>query len=183
MEPGAKGGNYQTRLDKDGKLKISLGILAPTSTLTQSKSSDDFMNVQDQELWVGPDFDPSSTNRPQNEFCGFANLVADQTPIIGTDFVTHFNPGNGYKFYENGKVTGKKDGWYNRSLTEVLPTWRWIVEAEDGGSEVTPKIDYDDAYWGGASMKISGDLTAEKANHIKLYSTQLRKCLGDCETS
>ena len=173
MEPGAKGGNYQTRLDKDGKLKISLGILAPTSTLTQSKSSDDFMNVQDQELWVGPDFDPSSTNRPQNEFCGFANLVADQTPIIGTDFVTHFNPGNGYKFYENGKVTGKKDGWYNRSLTEVLPTWRWIVEAEDGGSEVTPKIDYDDAYWGGASMKISGDLTAEKANHIKLYSTQL----------
>ena len=41
MEPGAKGGNYQARLDKDGKLKISLGILAPTSTLTQSKSSDD----------------------------------------------------------------------------------------------------------------------------------------------
>ena len=173
MEDGAKGGDYHARLDEDGKLKISLGILAPTSTLTQSKNSDDFMNVQDQELWVGPDFDPSSTNRPTDEFCGFANLVADQTPIIGTDFVTHFNPGNGYKFYENGKVTGKKDGWYNRSLTEVLPTWRWIVEAEDGGSEVTPKIDYEDAYWGGASMKISGELTAEKANHIKLYSTQL----------
>ena len=60
MESGAKGGDYQARLDKDGKLKISLGILAPTSTLTQSKNSDDFMNVQDQELWVGPDLDPSS---------------------------------------------------------------------------------------------------------------------------
>ena len=173
MESGAKGGDYQARLDKDGKLKISLGILAPTSTLTQSKNSDDFMNVQDQELWVGPDLDPSSTNRPEDEFCGFANLVADQTPIIGTDFVTHFNPGNGYKFYENGKVTGKKDGWYNRSLTEVLPTWRWIVEAESGALKVQPKIDYEDAYWGGASMKLSGALTAGKPNHIKLYSTQL----------
>ena len=173
MEDGAKGGDYQARLDEDGKLKISLGILAPTSTLTQSKNSDDFMNVQDQELWVGPDLDPSSTNRPEDEFCGFANLVADQTPIIGTDFVTHFNPGNGYKFYEKGKVTGKEDGWHNRSLTEVLPTWRWIVDAEEGASKVTPKIDYEDAYWGGASMKISGDLTAGKPNHIKLYSTQL----------
>ena len=173
MEDGAKGGDYQARLDEDGKLKISLGILAPTSTLTQSKNSDDFMNVQDQELWVGPDLDPSSTNRPEDEFCGFANLVADQTPIIGTDFVTHFNPGNGYKFYENGKVTGKEDGWHNRSLTEVLPTWRWIVDAEEGASKVAPKIDYEDAYWGGASMKISGDLTAGKPNHIKLYSTQL----------
>lgn len=173
MQDGAKGGDYHTRLDKDGKLKISLGILAPTSTLTQSKNSDDFMNVQDQKLWVGPDFDPSSTNRPDDEFCGFANLVADQTPVLGTDFVTHFNPGNGYKFYENGAVTGMESGWHNRSLTEVLPTWRWIVDAEDGAKKVEPKIDYEDAYWGGASMKISGGLSAGKANHIKLYSTQL----------
>ena len=56
MEDGAKGGDYQARLDEDGKLKISLGILAPTSTLTQSKNSDDFMNVQDQELWVRTGF-------------------------------------------------------------------------------------------------------------------------------
>ena len=79
MEDGAKGGDYQARLDEDGKLKISLGILAPTSTLTQSKNSDDFMNVQDQELWVGPDLDPSSTNRPEDEFCGFANLSRPDT--------------------------------------------------------------------------------------------------------
>ena len=72
------------------------------------------MNVQDQKLWVGPDFDPSSTNRPDDEFCGFANLVADQTPVLGTDFVTHFNPGNGYKIYENGAVIGMESGWHNR---------------------------------------------------------------------
>ncbi len=168
---GTKGGDYHARLDENGMLKISLGILAPTVTLTQSKNSDDFMNVQDQKLWVGPTFDPSSTYRPQNEFCGFANMVADRTPVIGTDFVTNFTTGNGYKFYENGKETGKKDGWYNRSLTDVLPTWRWIIESE--GEKLSAKIDFDDAWWGGTSMKVYGDMDANKANHVKLYSSQL----------
>ncbi len=44
--------------------------------------------------------------------------------------MTNFTTGNGYKFYEDGQVVGKEDGWYNRSLTEVLPTWRWIIESE-----------------------------------------------------
>ena len=168
---GTKGGDYHARLDKNGMLKISLGILAPTVTLTQSKNSDDFMNVQDQKLWVGPTFDPSSTYRPQSEFCGFASMVADKTPVIGTDFVTNFTTGNGYKFYENGKETGKKDGWYNRSLTDVLPTWRWIIESE--GEKLSAKIDFDDAWWGGTSMKVYGNMDANKANHVKLYSSQL----------
>ena len=168
---GTKGGNYQARLDENGILKISLGILAPTVTLTQAKNSDDFINVQDQKLWVGPTFDPSSTYRPQSEFCGFASMVADKTPVIGTDFVTNFTTGNGYKFYENGVVTGKEDGWYNRSLTDVLPTWRWIIESE--GQKLSAKIDFDDAWWGGTSMKVYGNMDAEKSNHIKLYSAQL----------
>ena len=168
---GTKGGNYQARLDENGILKISLGILAPTVTLTQAKNSDDFINVQDQKLWVGPTFDPSSTYRPQSEFCGFASMVADKTPVIGTDFVTNFTTGNGYKFYENGVVTGKEDGWYNRSLTDVLPTWRWIIESE--GQKLSAKIDFDDAWWGGTSMKVYGSMDAEKSNHIKLYSAQL----------
>ena len=169
--PGTKGGNYQTRLDATGKLKCSLGILAPTCTLTQATSSDDYMNVQDQKLWVGPTFDPSSTYRPANEFCGFANLVADRTPIIGTDFVTTFTTGNGYKFYEDGVVTGKESGWHNRSLTDVLPTWRWIIDSE--GQKLSAKIDYDDAWYAGTSMKVYGSIDAGKSNHVKLYSAQL----------
>ena len=168
---GTKGGDYHARLDENRILKISLGILAPTVTLTQAKDSDDFINVQDQKLWVGPTFDPSSTYRPQSEFCGFASMVADKTPVIGTDFVTNFTTGNGYKFYENGEVTGKEDGWYNRSLTDVLPTWRWIIESE--GQKLSAKIDFDDAWWGGTSMKVYGSMDAEKSNHIKLYSAQL----------
>lgn len=168
---GVKGGNYQARLDENGILKCSLGILAPTCTLTQATSSEDFLNNQDQKLWVGPTYDPSSTYRPTNEFCGFASLVADQTPVIGTDFVTNFTAGNGYRFYENGEVVGKEDGWYNRSLTDVLPTWRWIIESE--GQKLDAVIDYADAWYAGTSMKLSGSMDAGKSNHVKLYSAQL----------
>lgn len=72
-------------------------------------------------------------------------MVADKTPILGTNFVTHFTTGNGYKFYEEGNVT-KDEEWHNRSLTDVMPTWRWIVESE--GSKLSPEIDYEDAYRG-----------------------------------
>ncbi len=171
MAGNAKGGRYQTRLDANGLLKCSLGILAPTTSLTSSKDSDDFINVQDQKLWVGPSLDPSSTNRPEYEFCGFASLVADRTPIIGTDFATTFTTGNGYRFYENGAVVGKENGWYNRSLTDVLPTWRWIIDSE--GQKLSAKIDFDDAWYAGTSLKLSGAMDAGKANHVKLYSCQL----------
>ena len=171
MSGNAKGGRYQTRLDENGILKCSLGILAPTSSLTSATSSDDFINIWDQKLWVSPDLDPSSTYRPTSEFCGFSHLVADRTPVIGTDFVTNFTTGNGYKFYEDGQVVGKEDGWYNRSLTEVLPTWRWIIESE--GQKLNAKIDFDDAWQAGTSMKLYGNLDAGKSNHVKLYSAQL----------
>ena len=171
MSENAKGGRYQTRLDENGMLKCSLGILAPTSSLTSATSSDDFINVWDQKLWVSPDLDPSSTYRPDSEFCGFSHLVADRTPVIGTDFVTNFTTGNGYKFYEDGQVVGKEDGWYNRSLTDVLPTWRWIIDSE--GQKLNAKIDFDDAWQAGTSMKLYGAMDAGKSNHVKLYSSQL----------
>lgn len=172
MKSNAKGGRYQARLGADGILTCSLGILAPTTSLTTSKSSDEFINEQDQFLWVSPDCDPSSTYRPEYEFCGFSHLVADRTPVIGTDFVTTFTTGNGYKFYEDGKVVGKDEkGWFNRSLTDVLPTWRWIIDTE--GKKINAKIDFDDAWYAGTSMKLYGDMDANKANHVKLYSCQL----------
>lgn len=171
MSGNAKGGRYQTRLDENGILKCSLGILAPTSSLTSATSSDDFINIWDQKLWVSPDLDPSSTYRPSSEFCGFSHLVADRTPVIGTDFVTNFTTGNGYKFYEDGQVVGKEDGWYNRSLTDVLPTWRWIIDSE--GQKLNAKIDFDDAWQAGTSMKLYGAMDAGKSNHVKLYSSQL----------
>jgi len=165
-----KGADVSFALGADKKLRVSLGILGPNSTFISSKNIDDFMNKEDPRLWTGPTSDPR-TDRAKGAFPGFSSLIADQTPIIGDEFVTNFTVGNGKKFYENGVVTGKENGWFNRSLTDIMPTWRWIVDSE--GSKLTPKFDYEDAWWGGTSLKLSGNLDANKANHIKLYSSQL----------
>lgn len=168
-----KGGPVSNLIGPDNKLKVSLGILGPGSTLISSSSIEDFMNNVDPRLWTGPTGDPRNTERKPGMqlFCGFSSLIADQTPIIGEEFTTNFTAGNGYKFYENGVVTGKNTGWFNRSLMDVMPTWRWIVDSE--GSKLKPIIDYADAWWGGTSLKVSGNLDANKSNTIRLYSTQL----------
>ncbi|WMT41753.1 hypothetical protein RE628_04490 [Paenibacillus sp. D2_2] len=166
-----KGDDVTNLIGPDKKLKSSLGILAPNSTLISSKSIDDFMNNEDLRMWTGPTLDPRNETRTKGVFPGFSSLVADQTPIIGDHFVTNFTVGNGEKFYEDGVVKGKENGWYNRSLTDIMPTWRWIVNSD--GSKLTPKFDYTDAWWGGTSLKLSGNLDANKANHIELYSSQL----------
>ncbi len=171
MESGAKGGDYRTRLDKDGKVISSLGILAPTASLMKSKTPEDFMNVQDPKLWVGPSGDPSS-DRPASGFCGFASMIADRTAVLGTDFVTNFTTGNGHNFYENGEIVGKTGGWYNRSIGDILPTWRWMIDSE--GQKVSAIIDYEDAWYAGTSLKLSGNMDAGKSNHVKLYSTNLQ---------
>ena len=62
-------------------------------------------------------------------------------------------------------VIGKEDGWSNRSLTDVLPTWRWIIESD--GQKLDAIIDFEDAWYGGTSMKFSGSMDAGLANHIQ----------------
>ena len=171
QKSNSKGGSYETRLDENGKVVSSLGILAPTASLMASTSPEDFMNVQDPEMWVGPSGDPSS-ERPATGFCGFASMIADRTPILGTEFVTNFTTGNGHNFYEDGVVVGKTGGWYNRSIGDVMPTWRWMIESE--GQKLDAIIDYADAWYAGTSLKLSGSMDAGKSNHVKLYSTNLQ---------
>jgi endo-beta-N-acetylglucosaminidase D len=67
-------------------------------------------------------------------------------------------------------VLRNKD-WNNRSLQDVMPTWRWI--AESPGTALKPDIDFTTAYYGGSSIKVSGDLSPANATQIKLYKTDL----------
>ena len=60
-----------------------------------------------------------------------------------------------------------------------MPTWRWIVQSN--GSKLTPDFDRTDAYNGGSSLVIEGNLEADNPNHIKLYSTKLNIVDGTTE--
>lgn len=155
-------------LDDEGKLKLSLAMYAPNSTFSMAKDIEDFYK-HDQKFWVGPTGDPSNTDTSE-KWVGLANYVADKSAINSLPFVTNFNLGHGQDYYINGELSRDKE-WNNRAIQDYLPTWRWIVESE--GSKLSPDFDRTDAYNGGSSLKIEGNIESENPNHIKLYSTKL----------
>ena len=52
-----------------------------------------------------------------------------------------------------------------------MPTWTWIIDSD--GSKLDGGYDFTDAYNGGTSIQFCGDLDANKANDIMLYSTDV----------
>ena len=52
-----------------------------------------------------------------------------------------------------------------------MPTWTWIIDSD--GSKLDGGYDFTDAYNGGTSIQFHGDLDANKANDIMLYSTDV----------
>ncbi len=127
---------------------------------------------------MGWNHDPSNTTT-SNSWKGFANYIPAFTTVTEIPFVTNFCTGQGYDFYINGEKLSYPElsttGWNNLSLQDVLPTWRWVVESN--GTKLTPEFDFTDAYYGGNSLKISGDLTSD--NLIKLYKAN---CLISSDT-
>ncbi|MGG7096746.1 endo-beta-N-acetylglucosaminidase [Clostridium sardiniense] len=155
-------------LDENGKLKTSLAMYCPNSTFSMAKDVDDFYK-HDQKFWVGPTGDPANTDTSE-KWVGLSNYVADKSAINSLPFVTNFNLGHGKDYYIDGKLSRDKE-WNNRAIQDYLPTWRWMVESN--GSKLKPDFDRNDAYNGGSSLKIEGNLESKNPNHIKLYSTNL----------
>ena len=155
----------------------SLGIYRPDWCYNSSISLADYYN-RSSIFWVGWNHDPSNTSTASN-WKGIANYIPAFTPITEVPFVTNFCTGQGYDFYVNGEKLSYPElsatGWNNLSLQDVLPTWRWIVQST--GTKLTPEFDFTDAYYGGNSLKISGDLTGD--NLIKLYKAN---CLISFDT-
>ena len=56
-------------------------------------------------------------------------FAVEQTAITQWPFVTNFNVGNGYSYYLNGTPISTTE-WNNRSLQDIMPTYRWIIEQE-----------------------------------------------------
>ena len=99
-----------------------------------------------------------------------SRFFADKTPILSTPFVTSFNSGHGVGYYVNGELS-RDNEWSYQSVQDVMPTWTWIIDSD--GSKVDGGYDFTDAYNGGTSIQFYGDLDANKANDIMLYSTDV----------
>ncbi len=148
----------------------SLGFYCPNWTFTESSSHDEYYST-DNKFWVGASGNPADTSEVvAGGWKGAANYFVATSPISQLPFVTNFNTGNGNKYYANGEMLRDKD-WNNRSLQDVLPTWRWM--AESTGTPLTPEFDFTTAYNGGTSIKVSGLLNSSNTTTLKLYKTSL----------
>lgn len=145
---------------------VSLGFYRPEWTYNISTGPADFYQ-RDNRFWIGENRDPSNTTGTSS-WRGIAHFIPAKSPITQLPFVTNFNTGHGRSYAINGQTLAPGE-WNNLSTQDILPTWRWIVES--AGSKLVPELDWDDAYYGGTSLKIAGRLDA--ANRLKLYQTRL----------
>ena len=171
-----QGGSYKTKvkwndiLDENGKLRLSLGLFAPDTITSLGKTGEDYHKNED-IFFTGYQGDPTGQKPGDKDWYGIANLVADRTPAVGHTFTTSFNTGHGRKWFVDGKVS-KDSEWNYRSVSGVLPTWRWWQKST--GDKLKASYDFEDAYNGGTSLKFAGDLSSATKQDVNLYSTRLK---------
>lgn len=153
--------------------RVSLGIYRPEWTFNYSSSTDpsDAIN-REIRYWCGPASDPAVTvnhaTYPTPSWPGIAHYIPANSPITTKPFVTHFNLGQGTQAAVAG-VKSVSGPWTNLSTQDVLPTWKWNVTST--GTKLVPAFDFTDPYYGGTSLKITGNLST--TNDIRLYQTNL----------
>ena len=114
---------------------------------------------------------------------GWAQLITARSTLIDQDganlatdpFVTYFNLGNGSFFNVKGVRNADVD-WYNIGIQDYMPTWRWWFTKNYMGrneSDVCPDLKaeftWDDAYFGGSCLQISGKT---QTTYAQLFKTE-----------
>ncbi len=170
----ANGYNTLVRWDllesSENSTYTSLGLYCPSWAYASSASLDEF-HQKENTLWVNKEQDPSAVVNYSfaKQWRGISTYVLEKSALTTLPFVTNFNTGSGYSFFKNGEEISQLD-WNNRSVGDVLPTYRWMID-EAEGSELIASFDTEDAWYGGTSLKISGTMTGPSVIH--LYSADL----------
>lgn len=121
---------------------------------------------------------------------GMAAFMTARSPLswdlAEEAFITYFNLGNGKFFNLNGerKVSSP---WYNVGMQDYLPTWHfWFADkllgrtaADVPATGLDAQFVWDDAYFGGSTLKISGTTANE---YLHLFKTKYALKKGDVIT-
>ena len=100
--------------------------------------------------------------------------------------VTHFNLGNG-KFFNLDGVRKNNLPWYNVGMQDYLPTWHfWFANkllgrtsADVPETGLDANFTWDDAYFGGSTLRITGATSDE---YLHLFKTKYTLKAGDVIT-
>lgn len=150
----------------------SLGLYCPSWAYYSAATPDEFRQKED-ALWVNSEGDPSEEIQYSSEeqWRGISTYAVEKSALTTLPFVTNFSTGNGYSFFREGEQVSKMD-WNNRSVGDILPTYRWMIENE-GENSLKADFDVADAWYGGNSVKLYGNMEKGKAFRIQMYSADL----------
>lgn len=150
----------------------SIGIYCPNWAYTSSDDMEEFWKKEN-AIWVNSKGDPTLTTdySSEEQWRGVSTYAVERTAITSLPFTTNFCMGNGYNFFINGELASKMD-WNNRSLSDILPTYRWIIR-QDGNNSLKADMNAADAYYGGNSLKLWGNIEKGSSTNITLYSASL----------
>lgn len=169
---------YNTEIDwslfekPEGGTYTSLGLYCPSWAYFSTEMIQDFWK-QENKLWVNAKGNPAAEAEitDDTQWRGVSAYVVERTAVTDLPFVTNFSTGNGYGFYKNGELISQLD-WNNRSISDILPTYRYIIE--DGeGNDLAADLDVGDAWYGGTSLILRGSMKAGAESVIRLYSAKL----------
>lgn len=158
--------------DADNGTYTSLGIYCPNWAYSSSQGLEEF-HEKETAIWVNSKQDPSAevSYSSDEQWRGVSTYVTEKTAVTSLPFVTNFNPGSGYSFFKEGEQISKLD-WNNRSIGDILPTYRWLIDNQ-GENALKASFDIANAWYGGTSLKLSGNMEKNTASVIHLYSADL----------
>ncbi|MBF0780457.1 MULTISPECIES: discoidin domain-containing protein [unclassified Granulicatella] len=159
-------------LDNKGQLKTSIGLYVPDWTLRDGgKYNLDAYWENEKKFWINNAGDPRQVTQNNSDWGGISNYVVEKTPITTLPFVTQFNVGNGTQMFRQGKLVQTGD-FNNRSVQDILPTYRWIID-NGNGNTLQASFSYQDAFNGGSSILLTGNMNKDISSFIKLYATSI----------
>ncbi|WP_099303737.1 endo-beta-N-acetylglucosaminidase [Bacillus sp. Marseille-P3800] len=151
----------------DGSAHTSLGLYRPDWAFKTSDTMESFYQ-KEQDFWVGSKGDPSLTNRGDS-WPGMAHFYQAKSPVTDLPFITHFNTGSGQGYSIRGDVRSDRE-WNNRSLQDVLPTWRWKTA---GDADLQVAFDWEESFEGGSSLHVTSEQGNGDLGTIYLYESDL----------
>lgn len=159
--------DWELFVDDKGVPYTSLGLYVPSWTYSSASDPDDFQN-REERFWVNDKGDPTQNIALKGQdWPGVSTYALEQTAITSLPFVTNFNTGNGYNYFIKGQKVSSLD-WNNRSMQDIMPTYRWIMEHENN-NDLSIRMDYADAFNGGNSLLFRGNMTKNAVSQVKLY--------------
>ncbi|WP_250278349.1 endo-beta-N-acetylglucosaminidase [[Clostridium] colinum] len=159
-------------LENGKDTQTSIGLYCPSWSFFSSNGDLDQFQNKEARIYVNEFSDPSKDSQATGtEWRGMSKFITEKTVLNSLPFNTNFSMGNGYNYFINGEKVSSLD-WNNRSLADVMPTYRWIIEEDKNSTKAS--IDYSTAYYSGNSIKLLSDLKANEYSTIKLFSADLK---------